>query len=117
MYFFIYGYFLLNKYFNFSIPCIIHEVTNLYCPGCGITRLLFALLQGHIKEAFMYNQLVFILLPIFLIYYLINSYYYIVGKENKLIKKIPNYIYIILLIITISFGIIRNLPAFPFLRP
>lgn len=115
--FFIFGYFLLYNKYHIGIPCIFNKKTGLYCPGCGITRCIFSLLKGNIYEAFMYNQLVFFLLP-FLVYYIfLRLYYYITDKENILIKKIPNYVYIILLIITISYGILRNLPSFPFLRP
>ncbi len=109
-------YHYLNQYYNFSIPCLFHQITGYYCPGCGITRCLFSLLEGKIYQAFMYNQLVFILLPFFIIYFIYNSYIYIFNKENKLINKIPNYVYIILLIIVISFGIIRNLDFFPYLK-
>lgn len=110
-------YHYLNQYYNFSFPCLFHQITGYYCPGCGITRSLFSLLEGKIYQAFMYNQLVFILLPFFIIYFIYNSYIYIFNKENKLINKIPNYVYIILLIIVISFGIIRNLDFFPYLKP
>lgn len=110
-------YYYLNQNYNFSIPCLFHKITGYYCPGCGITRCLFSLLEGKIYQAFMYNQLVFILLPFFIIYFIYNSYIYIFNKENKLINKIPNYVYIILLIIVISFGIIRNLDFFPYLKP
>lgn len=110
-------YYSLNRRYNFSIPCIFHEITGYYCPGCGITRCLFSLLEGNIYKAFMYNQLVFILLPFLILYMIYNIYIYIFNKENKVIKKIPNSIFIILLCIVIVFGILRNLNCFPYLRP
>lgn len=110
-------YYYLNQNYNFSIPCLFHKITGYYCPGCGITRCLFSLLQGKIYQAFMYNQLVFILLPFIILYFIYTTYIYIFNKKNTLINKIPNYIYIILLIIVISYGIIRNLDFFPYLRP
>lgn len=39
-------------------PCIFHEITGLYCPGCGGTRAVKALLGGHIITSFMYNPIV-----------------------------------------------------------
>lgn len=107
-------YYLLNLFFNISIKCPIYEFTHLYCPGCGITRCLFALIQLDFYKAFKYNQLVFILLPISFIYYIIYSYYYI--KYNKRIT-IPKYISITILIIVLLFGILRNINYFSFIRP
>lgn len=107
-------YYLLNLFFNISIKCPIYEFTHLYCPGCGITRCLFALIQLDFYKAFKYNQLVFILLPISFIYYIIYSYYYI--KYNKRIT-IPKYISITILIIVLLFGILRNINYFSFIKP
>lgn len=39
-------------------PCIFHEVTGLYCPGCGGTRAVKALLAGRIITSFVYNPIV-----------------------------------------------------------
>ena len=39
-------------------PCIFHEITGLYCPGCGGTRAVKALLGGHIITSFVYNPIV-----------------------------------------------------------
>ncbi len=112
--FLIYYYLKIN--YNFSIPCPFHYITDLYCPGCGITRCLFALLNLDFKLAFHSNQLVFILLPFFLIYLVYKFYVDVFNKENK-IKKLPNYYLYVLLGITILFGIVRNLPSMEILRP
>ena len=111
------GYYFLNRIFALKIPCIFHKITNLYCPGCGITRCLFAVLQGDFKKAFRYNQLFFIIFPFWLIYYLYSTYLFIVNKENIVFSKVYNVIWIVLLIIAIIFGILRNLSFFDFLRP
>lgn len=112
------GYYFLNKFINLAIPCVFHELTGLYCPGCGITRCLFAILHGDLKTAFKYNQLVFIILPFMLVYYIYTSYLYIVDKNNNnKFKKVFNIIWIFLLFIAISYAILRNLNYFDFLRP
>lgn len=111
------GYFYLNKEYGFDIPCVFHKLTGCYCPGCGITRCLFSLLKLDFYQAFMYNQFVFILLPFLVIGIFYKIYLYIVGKQDQIIKKIPNIVWILLLVITIGFGIIRNLNGFEFLRP
>lgn len=111
------GYFYLNKEFGFDIPCVFHKLTGYYCPGCGITRCLFSILKLDFYKAFMYNQFVFILLPFFGLGFIYKFYLYIVNKQDKLLKKIPNVVWVILLVIAIGFGFIRNLDGFEFLRP
>lgn len=102
----LFGYYYLNKRFGLSISCMFYKITGLYCPGCGITRCFFAILEGDFYKAFMYNQLVFILIPFAIIYFIYKAYLYITSKNDKM--KIPNIFWIILLIIVIVFGILRN---------
>ena len=97
-------------YFNIGIPCIFYKITKLHCPGCGITRAIISLLKLDFYQAFRYNSLVIILLPLLLIYYL---YIWIFNGKNK----IPQYVWVILLIIIILYGILRNIPLFEFLAP
>lgn len=42
-----------------GIPCLFHELTGFYCPGCGGTRALKALLTGHPLLSILYHPLVF----------------------------------------------------------
>ena len=90
--------------------CPIKTITGLDCPGCGITRMFVALFHGNIYQAFRYNPLIFIELPI--IFILIILY-----KFKKEYRKVINIIFIVLLIVTIVYGILRNIPMFYFLAP
>lgn len=104
------GYYFLNSQYNIGIPCIFHELTGYQCPGCGITRALFSLLQGDIKKAFSYNQLIFFLAPFIIAYFIYTNYIYILGKkQSKKAQTIITIISTILIIITIAYGIIRNI--------
>ena len=99
--------------FDIGIPCVFYEITGLYCPGCGITRLCLSLFEGDIYQAFRYNPIIFIDLPILFILFVLNIFL----KINKNIKKITDVIIIFLATITIIFGVIRNIPIFSFLAP
>lgn len=53
-------------------PCLFYLITGAYCPGCGGTRALRALLHGQLLMSFWYHPLVPYLalsLPLFLLYW------------------------------------------------
>ncbi len=103
-------YYVLNLNFNFKIPCLIHEITNLYCPGCGITRMFFSIIRLDFYQAFRFNPLVFTLLVLYII---VKCYGFIRNKDIKLNKFSMYFI----LVITLLFGILRNISIFEFLKP
>lgn len=40
-------------------PCTFHKITGFYCPGCGGTRAVHALLHGRILTSLKYHPIVF----------------------------------------------------------
>lgn len=51
---------------HFSMPpCVLSEVLHIYCPGCGGTRAVEALLRGHILESLWYHPIVLYTVVIF----------------------------------------------------
>ena len=107
-------YFILVFKFNIYIPCLFHKITNLYCPGCGVTRMIISLLKGNLYQAFRYNMLIFILTP-FLMFFIFDHIISRKKQRDALYEKIPNSIWYILIIVLVIFGIIRNI--FPFFAP
>lgn len=102
---------------HFPLRCPFYEITKLYCPGCGITRCIISLFHFEFYQAFRYNPLIFILLPVLIPYMIYLLIVYVFDLEDYIVKKIPSYVWVILLIITILFGILRNLSVFVFLAP
>lgn len=99
---------------GFRIPCLFYKYTGILCPGCGITRMCFSILELDFIMAFKQNPLCFILsFPgiLYFIYYIYCRYY------EKPYKIIPSTISYILLLVTILFTILRNLPYMDFLKP
>lgn len=41
-----------------GFPCLFHLTTGLYCPACGGTRAVRALLRGNLKMSFQYHPIV-----------------------------------------------------------
>lgn len=51
---------------NVEIPsCIVYTILGIYCPGCGGTRSVDALLHGHILQSLWYHPLVLYTLVVF----------------------------------------------------
>ena len=45
-------------------PCPFHAMTGLFCPGCGATRALHALLHFDLPQALAMNPLLVLCLPL-----------------------------------------------------
>ena len=41
-----------------GLPCLFQLITGLYCPGCGGTRAVRALLHGNLRMSFQYHPLI-----------------------------------------------------------
>ena len=100
-------YFLYKN--GIYIKCIFHEITGFECPGCGVTRMFIKLLELDFKSAFVYNPLVFILLPFLIPYLLYIIFVWVFEKKDIITSKIPKSVLYILIVIAIIFGILRNL--------
>lgn len=85
------------------LPCIFNRITGLYCPGCGMSRAVHSLLKFQFYNALMYNILIFIIPPLFILYYL-----FVYNKYIKLSKITL----ILMILITLGYGIIRNIEVF-----
>ena len=100
-----------------AIRCVFHELTGLYCPGCGSTRAIRAALRGRFGEAFGFNPL---LLPLGVpaLAVVIYEYFRLVFPRLGLRPVVlPRWLESFLLILILAFWVLRNLPAFSFLAP
>ena len=52
--------------------CLFLETTGLKCPGCGSQRVVHALLHGHVGEAWHYNAMVVVAIPLIAFYLLVS---------------------------------------------
>lgn len=108
-----YGYY--NNQSPFTIKCMFHTITGLWCPGCGGQRAFYLLTHGHILQSLRYN----LLLP-FALYICIRFYYSIIGNiflAEPLSSKFHfstsfarNFLLFLLI-----YSILRNIPLSPFI--
>jgi hypothetical protein len=99
-----------------GVPCPLHLTTGFYCPGCGTGRLFWNLAQGQLVASYYANQLVFILLPVLVLIYL-HHLYFMIRQRHLVSPKLQTVVYIILSVLLIAFGILRNIPGFETLQP
>ena len=99
--------------------CPSRALFNIYCPGCGSQRAIHHLLHLNFKQAFFYNPLMIVLLPLlivlviqFLLRHFFNIYWRIGLAYNN------RFLWILFVTFALYF-ILRNvdLPALWFLRP
>ena len=109
-------YILVGEKIKFYIPCPIKSLTGFYCPGCGITRMILSILKGDLYQAFRYNPLVFILMP-FIIFYFLEINISKLYNKKSICKKVPDYVFYIIIAVLVVYGILRNIDIFSYLRP
>lgn len=82
--------------------CMFHQATGLYCPGCGATRALSALLHGDLKSS-LHNNALLIPLSVTII---------ILLAKPQISLKRP--VAIAIVAVVLGFVILRNIPFEPF---
>jgi len=100
-----------------GIPCLFHELTGWYCPGCGTCRAVRAFVHGEFREMFSYNILT-IVLGIPCVFIFIHEYLRLVFPSLSLRPVyIPQWLAALVTAAVVLFRTLRNIPAFSFLAP
>lgn len=87
---------------NYFPRCPSYWFFGVYCPGCGITRALHALLHGDVAQALAYNPLAILAAPVLL---------WMAFKPNWIYHPLtPRVAFFVL----VGYGVMRNIPYAPF---
>lgn len=111
-----FAYYIFIILTGLKIPCISRVLFNLYCPGCGVTRMCMALLSGNFSLAFRQNQFVFCLFPVLVVWGIYKGYKYVFNKKTA-INKAEQIVLILVFIVAVTFAVLRNLQGFEYLAP
>jgi len=98
---------------NFLPVCPLYAFTGFACPGCGLTRGFHALFHGDLTTALDYNALI----PLFAIIwgFFLVSMLSVAVRGRGIVKQayLPKGM-IGFLILLLVFGVVRNIPFYPF---
>lgn len=95
---------------SFYPRCPVFTWLHLYCPGCGGTRALAALLHGRLIEAMHWNAMVVLLLP-FATFYFVASYWRAIRRADFQWPNVSSTSLALILVCLGIFTVLRNLPA------
>lgn len=88
--------------------CMMLRVTGIYCPGCGGTRAVRALLHGNIAQSVLYHPAVLCGVLLFVVYFVSQTLMRLTKGKVRGITMKPWYLYGLLVIICVNF-IVRNM--------
>ena len=95
--------------YHFYPVCVFHQVTGLLCPGCGSLRAFHQLLHGHLVNAFRFNPVSVMCLPLLL---WIPGFLIMEGAKHRSSFVFARPIWLVLfLLVVLVFSIWRNLPG------
>ena len=87
--------------------CLVRELTGWYCPGCGGTRAVAALLRGDILMSLYYHPIVIYAVVLFAVFMVTQTLEILTHDKVTGMKYRDAYIYIGLVIIAVNW-IVKN---------
>ena len=98
---------------GFFPVCPLYSLTGIACPGCGLTRGFHALFHGDVLAALDYNAMI----PAFAILFgaFFVSMFLVAVRGRGLSQRFyaPRLMWVFLVSLAV-FGLLRNIPLFPF---
>ena len=92
-----------SNHWALLLVCPLHSLTGWYCPACGTTRALLELIRGHWAAALHLNPLAVCLMP--------PAAGLLLWRRRP---RIPHGLWWTMFVLAAAFGIMRNIPAYPF---
>ncbi|MBO5339420.1 MAG: DUF2752 domain-containing protein [Oscillospiraceae bacterium] len=89
------------------IPCPFRQVTQLLCPGCGVSHLCLALLHMDLPGAWAANPGLFLLLPLLALFLLYRAVCYVLRGSSPLSRRESVLVWLMVLWLVL-WGFVRN---------
>ena len=100
-------YVLCIRIFHLGISCPFWRISGYKCPGCGVSRMCLALLRLDFREAFLQNQVLFVLAPFLLTIIGRVNWRYIRSGDARCTKS-ENLMIYAMIVILLVWGFVRN---------
>ena len=97
----------------FFPACPLLTYTGYACPGCGLTRGFHALFHGDVLAALDYNALIPVWICIFSYLIAAALAFGFRGRVLSIGSIRPVWLFALLALV-VTFGVVRNVPAYPF---
>ena len=104
------GYLVVWRLTGLGIPCLFKRITTLDCPGCGITRSVYALLLLDFRTALRENLLSPLIIG-YLGYTVLAASLSYIRKGKIQVAYQPAFLHLALLILFLVYGVLRNTSA------
>ncbi len=99
---------------SFYPKCMSYRVLGIHCPGCGTTRALHSLLNGHVEQAFAYNPLIALISPYLLFCVLRSAWFWLWGTEPRRSMFPAKWSWPAFAVLML-YWVLRNVPVYPFI--
>ena len=97
----------VHSAYGFSIPCLFRKITGLDCPGCGVSRMLMALLRLDFSAAFRANRVLFCMLPV--LAFAFGRMIWIYVRDGFVRDRLSTVLCWICVGVLLCWGVVRNI--------
>ncbi|MEO7370697.1 MAG: DUF2752 domain-containing protein [Ilumatobacteraceae bacterium] len=91
--------------------CAFHQMTGLWCPGCGLTRGTYQMLHGHIGSALSYNVFTPVVLAAIVAAWVVWLRASRGAPAIRLPQNIGRWSAALAPVVLIAYAVLRNIPA------
>ena len=102
----LYGVFAILT--GIAVPCMIHLIFKVKCPGCGMTLFMLNCMKGNFAEAIRENYAAPFIVAFILDIYIDSGINYVRKGEFRS-GKVNDIIAVVVLVLFVAWGIVRNI--------
>lgn len=97
------------------LSCPSKTLFGINCPGCGAQRMIHHLLHLEFKQAFFYNPLLFVALPVIALLLVQTYSNWVLGTKYRFSLFYSNTFVWWVFVILMAYAIFRNTSFYPFI--